>query len=152
MAKILYLEDAKWQVEGTVVTYMEKELKHAVTLVASIDEAVEELSTSSYDVVFLDIMMDDWGIEFEDSGLRVAERIREGEFAEHGNPAPLPIVIASGVWDATVKDTATGTRRTVKDRALALGIPETHFLYKPFVADEIQQVLWACLDPHAGCL
>jgi CheY-like chemotaxis protein len=104
MAKILYLEDEAWQVRSTVITFMEKELGHTVTLVKSIAEAKEALSNTPYDAVFLDIMLDlkKGFIEFENSGLLIAQFILDGRFADAGNLSTLPIVIASGVWDATV--------------------------------------------------
>ena len=142
MARILYLEDEVWQVKGTVITFMERELGHAVTLVESIAEAKEELSTNHYDAVFLDIMLDPRKglIEFDNSGLLIAQLILNGEFASAGNPSTLPIVIASGVWDATVRN-LMGTRWTVEDLALSFGIPYQRFLRKPFLVDEVCKVL-----------
>ena len=142
MAKILYLEDEAWQVRGTVVTFLEKELGHTVILAQSIAEVKEALSTAAYDAVFLDIMLDaNQGlIDFENSGLLIAQMIMGGQFAGAGNPATLPIIIASGVWDATVKD-ALGRGWTVEDRARNLGIPPRHFLRKPFLVDELDEVL-----------
>jgi CheY-like chemotaxis protein len=142
MAKILYLEDEPWQVESTVITVMEKEFGHDVTLVKSTDEALAALSTTAYDAVFLDIMMHykAGAIDFENSGLLVAQRILDGEFAAVGNPSTLPIVIASGVWDSTVTN-ATNVRWTVEDRARSLGIPSHCFLRKPFLAGEVHDVL-----------
>jgi CheY-like chemotaxis protein len=141
MAKILYLEDEAWQVQSTVITFVEKELGHAVTLVKSIAEASEALSAKRYDAVFLDIMLNlKEVIEFENSGLQVAQLILDGTFADAGNPATLPIIIASGVWDATVKD-SRDNRWTVEDRARALGISHRHFLRKPFLADEVREIL-----------
>jgi CheY-like chemotaxis protein len=141
MAKILYLEDEAWQVKDTVITFLEKELEHSVILVKSIAEATEELSSTPFDVVFLDIMLDIKGfIKFENSGLLIAQSILEGRFADAGNPPTLPIVIASGVWDATVKD-AMGRGWTVEDLARTLGIPRRYFLRKPFLVDEIRQLL-----------
>jgi CheY-like chemotaxis protein len=142
MAKILYLEDEPWQVQNTVVTFMEKELGHTVRLVKSIEETRRELSTRPYHVLFLDIMMDPQKglIEFENSGLQIIQLVLENRFAQAGNPAGLPIIIASGVWDATVKD-AQGRGWTVEDRARALGISYRYFLRKPFLVDEVGQVL-----------
>jgi len=142
MAAILYLEDELWQVESTVVTFMEKELRHTVTLVRSVAEAEEKLSTTPFDVVFLDIMLDlNKGIiEFENSGLQIAQFILDGKFAGAGNPATLPIIIASGVWDATVMD-ATGRRLPVEDWVLSLGLSQRCFLRKPFLADEMAEAL-----------
>lgn len=151
MAKILYLEDEAWQVKSTVITFMERELGHQVTLVESIAQAKEKLSTTPWDVVILDIMMNlrKGLIDFEDSGLQIAQSILEGQYASAGNPADLPIIIASGVWDATVRD-AAGHGWTVEDRARSLGIPRRHFLRKPFLVDEVQAVLITALEINEG--
>lgn len=142
MAKILYLEDEAWQVENTVITFMKKELGHTVVLVDSIEEAKKELSTTAYDAVFLDIMLDHKRglIEFENSGLQIAQFILDSKFADAGNPATLPIIIASGVWDATVRN-SRGRGWTVEDRARALGIHYRYFLRKPFLVEEVCEVL-----------
>lgn len=149
--KILYLEDEAWQIEDTVVTFVEKELGHIVIVVRSAEEAKSELSRIPYDVVFLDIMMDSsrGQIDFDASGLQVAQWILEGQFGNAGNPPSLPIVIASGVWDATVKD-VNGRGWTVEDRAHALGISQRSFLRKPFLVDEVREVLSQVLqrDPE----
>lgn len=147
MAKILYLEDERWQVQGTVITFIEKELGHDVNLVTTVAEAQEALSIITYDIVFLDIMMDptQGSIEFENSGLLIAQSILEDKFAEAGNPSSLPIVIASGVWDATVNNT-THKGLVVTDYAQRLEIPEEHFLHKPFTADEVQTILVLALQ------
>ena len=145
MANILYLEDEQWQVQGTVITFIERELGHAVSHVQSVANAETALMTDRYDVVFLDVMMDPHQglIEFENSGLQIAQFILAGKYTAAGNPPTIPIVIASGVLDATVED-ATGARSTVEGRALALGISERGFLRKPFLVDEIRDVLeWA---------
>jgi len=142
MARILYLEDESWQVQSTVITFMEKELGHTVSLVESLAEVEEELSTTPYDAVFLDIMLDlkKGFIEFENSGLHIAQLILDGKFADAGNPSTLPIVVASGVWDATVRD-SMGRGWTVEDRAHSLGISHRYFLRKPFLVDEVRKVL-----------
>jgi CheY-like chemotaxis protein len=147
MAKILYLEDEGWQVQNTVITFMEKELGHTVKLVSSIEETTNELSTIAYDVVFLDIMLDlkKGLIEFENSGLQIIQLILADQFATAGNPSTLPIIIASGVWDATIKD-SVGTGWTVEDRVRALGISYKCFLRKPFLVDEVQEVLARALN------
>ena len=146
MAKILYLEDEAWQVKGTVITFLRKELGHEVTLVKSMSEAKEQLSTTVCDAVLLDIMLDlkRGIIEFENSGLLIAQLILDGEFADAGNPPTLPIVIASGVWDATAVD-APGRRLTVEDWAKSLGISHRFFLRKPFLSDELREVLGQAL-------
>lgn len=151
MARILYLEDEEWQVRNTVVTFIEKELAHTVVLVDSVEKARQELSTAVYDVVFLDIMMDRTKglIEFENSGLQVAQDIMEGTFSGMGNPSTMPIVIASGVWDATVRN-STGTGWTVEDLAQALGISHRFFLRKPFLVDEVSAVLERALPKGLG--
>ncbi len=79
-------------------------------------------------------------IEFENSGLLIAQLILDGKFADVGNPPTFPIVIASGVWDATAVDT-TGRRLTVEDWAKSLGLSHRYFLRKPFLADELREVL-----------
>lgn len=141
MAQILYLEDEVWQVENTVITFMQRELGHSVTLVSSIDEARQELATSTYDIVFLDIMLDPKHlIEFTNSALLILKLILDGAFIDAGNPPTVPIVIASGVWDATVRN-STGTGWTVEDLARSLGISHRFFLRKPFLGDEVQEVL-----------
>jgi CheY-like chemotaxis protein len=147
MAKILYLEDEVWQVQGTVITFLEKELGHRVTVVKSIVEATGALSSAPYDVVFLDIMLDSQKglIGFDDSGLLIVQHIQEGKFADAGNPSTLPIIIASGVWDATVRD-SSGRKWTVEDRAGSLGISYDHFLRKPFLVDEVRKVLERALQ------
>ncbi|OQY23723.1 MAG: hypothetical protein DRJ03_27215 [Chloroflexi bacterium] len=146
MARILYLEDEAWQVQSTVITFIEKELGHTVSLVKSTAEARESLSTTPYDAVFLDIMLNEKGlIEFEDSGLLIAQLILAGEFAAAGNPATLPIVVASGNWDATVRD-SMGRGWTVEDRARSLGISHKRFLRKPFLADEVRDILHNVLE------
>jgi hypothetical protein len=145
MASILYLEDESWQVESTVITFIEKELGHEVMLVRSVAEAKAQLSTTPFNVVFLDVMLDlDRGlIEFENSGLQIGKLILDGTFADAGNPTTLPTVIASGVWDATAVDKA-GTRLTVEDWVLSLGLQRQCFLRKPFLVDEMREVLeWA---------
>jgi CheY-like chemotaxis protein len=148
MANILYLEDEAWQVESTVIVFVERELGHTVTLTETISGAREQLSNRSFDVVFLDVMVDmaKGHIELENSGLKIAQEILDGEFAGAGNPPTMPIIIASGVWDATVKD-AGGTGWTVEDRAHALGISQRHFLRKPFLADEVDSTLKEALKP-----
>lgn len=142
MANVLYLEDEIWQVESTVVIFMERELGHSVVLTKSIAETREQLSSHSFDVVILDILVDmtRGQIELENSGLMIAQQLLEEEFASAGNPSTLPIIIASGVWDATVRD-SSGTGLTVEDRADALGISQALFLRKPFLAEEVGKVL-----------
>jgi DNA-binding response OmpR family regulator len=142
MAKILYLEDEVWQVQGTLINFLEKELGHRVSVVKSIAEATGALSSAPYDVVFLDIMLDfqKGSIEFDDSGLLIVQHILDGKFAEAGNPSTLPLIIASGIWDATVRD-SSGRKWTVEDRASALGIKYDHFLRKPFLVDEVRNIL-----------
>jgi DNA-binding response OmpR family regulator len=142
MARILYLEEQAWQVDKTVIIYMERELGHVVTLVKSVDEIESELSTNSYDAVFLDIMLDRSKgiIEFENSGLLIAQRILNGKYETAGNPSTLPIVLASGVWDATIRDLA-GRTWTVEDFVRHLGIPGLFYLRKPFLVDEVEEIL-----------
>jgi CheY-like chemotaxis protein len=149
MARILYVEDEAWQVQSTVITFIEKELEHTVILVESIAAAIEELSTTAYDAIFLDIMLNAKGvIEFENSGLLIVQLILDGEFAAAGNLPSTPIVIVSGVWDATIKD-SIGTRWTVEDRAHNLGISHQYFLRKPFLVDEVSKVLDRALQESA---
>lgn len=147
MAKILYLEDEVWQVQGTVITFLEKELGHSVTIVKSINEAMKALSSTQYDVVLLDIMLDSKQglIEFDNSGLLLVQDILDSKFADAGNPSTIPIIIASGVWDATVKD-SSGERWTVEERTSSLGIKYDHFLRKPFLVDEVRNVLERALQ------
>lgn len=142
MGRILYVEDEPWQVKNTVITIIERELKHTVVLVGSVAEAKEALSKTPYDVIFLDVMLDrtQGVIEMENSGLGIAKMILSGTFTSAGNPSSLPIIIASGVWDTTVHDEA-GNRWVVEDIAKALGIPRRNFLRKPFLVDEVQEIL-----------
>jgi CheY-like chemotaxis protein len=150
VANILYLEDETWQVQSTVITFLERELGHTVTLVGSTDDARKELSATPYDAVFLDIMLDlnQGTIDFEKSGLMIAQLVLNGEFEEAGNPPTLPTIIASGVWDATVKN-SMGRGWTVEDRARSLGISHRYFLHKPFLIDEVRQVLEQALQGNA---
>jgi CheY-like chemotaxis protein len=147
MAKILYLEDEAWQVQSTVTTFMERELGHTVKLVLSVEDARRALSTETYDIVFLDIMLDPnrAPIEYEHSGFYLLALIQGGEFEQVGNPSGLPVVIASGVWDATMR-TPDGTVSTVEDRAAQFGIPSERFLRKPFLVDEVREVIELALE------
>lgn len=141
MAKILYLEDQTWQVLGTVITYLEKGLKHEVKLVNTVSDAETELTSDVYDVIIVDIMMNQIGaIRFEESSFRLIQEILDNAFTDFGNSSETPIVIASGVWDATVTDKGE-QRSTVRDLAQSFGIPQDNYLFKPFSADEIQRTL-----------
>lgn len=142
MCKILYVEDEPWQVKNTVITVIEKELHYAVDLASSVTDAKVMLSTNQYDVVFLDVMLDKTKgvIKSENSGLGVAKMILSGTFTDAGNSPALPIIIASGVWDTTVQD-EEGNRWKVEDFAKSLGIPRTNFLRKPFLVDEVREIL-----------
>jgi len=142
VCRILYVEDEPWQVKNTVITVIEKELQYTVDLAGSVTDAKEALSTTKYDVVFLDVMLDRTKgvIELENSGLSIARMILGGIFAAAGNPPTLPIIIASGVWDTTVHD-EDGNRWVVEDIAKSLGIPRDNFLRKPFLSDEVQKML-----------
>lgn len=146
MANILYLEDEPWQVEGTVTTLMEVEFGHQVTVVNSLEEAEAALSAREYDAVFLDIMLSSRSgmINFNDSGLRLAQLTQMGAFEHAGNTAALPIVIASGVWDATVQEPGGG-RLSLEACVLSMGIPGRSFLRKPFLAEELALALQSVL-------
>lgn len=142
MCRILYVEDESWQVKNTVITVIERELQYTVDLAGSVAEATAMLSTNRYDVVFLDVMLDKTKgvIEFENSGLGIARMVLKGTFTDAGNPSTLPIIIASGVWDTTVHDEEKN-RWVVEDFAKSLGIPRANFLRKPFLVDEVQEIL-----------
>jgi CheY-like chemotaxis protein len=145
MATILYLEDEVWQVEGTVLTILEKKLGHKVTLVKSVEEATIQLSAVQFDVIVLDVMMDprQGYIELEKSGLQIALQILNGEYSPAGNPPTMRMIVASGVWDATVQD-ASGTRWTVEEYVHSIGIPQGCSLRKPFLVKEIDKVMSEC--------
>lgn len=142
MAKLLYLEDEIWQVKGTVIVFIQKELRHSVTLVNTNEQAIRELNSTKYDAVLLDIMMvlNKGAIQFENSGLYIAQLIIDGRFNKAGNPSDLPLIVASGVWDTTIKD-EHGSRWTVEDLAKSMGISHNFFLRKPFLVDEVRDVL-----------
>ena len=112
MGRILYVEDEPWQVKNTVITIIERELKHTVVLVGSVAEAKEALSKTPYDVIFLDVMLDrtQGVIEMENSGLGIAKMILSGTFTSAGNPSSLPIIIASGcgILQFTMKQVIAG--------------------------------------------
>jgi len=147
MARILYLEDQPRQVRGTVVTFIEVELNHQVELVTSLAEAETALSRDPYDAVMVDILLDAQRglIQFENSGLALVRHLLEGEFTAAGNPVTTPIIIASANWDATIVDDS-GRRSTVEDLAQDMGISPRNFLRKPFLAEEILQLLRWVLD------
>lgn len=141
MAKILYLEDEKWQVEGTVITIMEKEYGHDVTLVQTVEIAHQNLMDTSYDIVILDIMTNSIKgiIDFDESGFKIAKLLLDGKYEESGNSPETPIVIASGVWDMTIRE-ANGDEKTVLAKAREMGIKNKMFLRKPFTVDELEAI------------
>jgi hypothetical protein len=139
------VEDEAWQVEHTVLIVMEKELGHEIVLVQSIEEAERSLRSEPFDFVFIDVMLKPTKgvIELEKSGLQIAQRILDNVFANAGNPSSLPVIVASGVWDATIRDQA-GDSLVVRDKALSMGIPEACFLRKPFLVEEVEELLEVC--------
>jgi CheY-like chemotaxis protein len=147
MGRILYLENQAVLVKGTVATFITRKLKHQVDLVVSLAEAQAELAHTKYDAVLIDILLDSRSglIRFEESGLALAEQLLAGEYTAAGNPAATPIIIASGNWDATVVD-QSGQRSTVEERAWDMGIPKRNFFRKPFLTEEIIQLLRWLLD------
>jgi CheY-like chemotaxis protein len=147
MANLLYLDDEPWQLENTVLTFLRKELGHSITMTKSIQEADHALSSATYDIACLDIMMDSnmGSIQFEESGLKIAQWIMSGKYTHVGNGPELPIIIASGFWDITVKNLEE-TKGTVEEYATSLGIPKDSLLRKPFLADEIENVITRALS------
>lgn len=153
MAIFLYLEDEAWQVDGTVLKVILREYGHQFELVLSLEEARSRLQSHRYDGVWLDVglNLEHGQIEFERSGLALMKQILDGEFEAAGNSSQMLVVVASGVWDTTVKG-GDHSGATVETIVSALGVPPQFYLRKPFLVDELFEVVNSALPriPRPG--
>ena len=137
--RILYLEDERWQSEGSVSLALKVDFDYEVQDCFSIEEAHKFLRSTKWDAVVLDIGLNsNRALKYEETSFIVLERIRAGEYPE--NPPNLPVVFASGVWDMIV-EMEGGKRKKVAEIRRSLKVRDSHCVGKPIDVEELHRAI-----------
>lgn len=140
MAYILFMEDEGWQTNPTI-NVLRTEYGHKLTFCSTIEEADKILRKQSFEVFIGDIMMDpDGPITYETSAFVIIDDIRKGVYTKYGNPANMPIIVATGVSAMEMK-WKDGDRIKVNDAISRAGIPEDCCIDKPYLAQDLANII-----------
>jgi len=137
---ILYLEDERWQIEGTTTTVLRKEFNTNVCIIKSVIEARDFLKREHFDLLIFDIMVySKRAMTFENSALVLVQELIKGDFKPI-NDENTPIIFASAFLDITITRTETDgsvVAKQVSDIIKDMGIENPIFLFKPFSKEEL---------------
>ena len=148
MAKILYLEDEKWQIEHSVCTRLEIEFGHEITIVKNLKDAIAILNHVDFDVIIVDIMLNPRNpITYETSGFALLSRLLKEDSGKGTNALKYRVVVATGVLDKSATS-LDGSRISVANGLAALGIADKQCVKKPFSAEELNDAISIAL--HNG--
>ena len=133
--RVLYVEDKPDDLEFAAL-HVEMETGSTVEMVDSLIKAEESLKKDGFDVVIMDIRLDDKDdhVRWDHSGLVLIERIRKGEFMQNGTSSQTPIIVATAVSQSSVQGRG-GKVQVVSDALEHLGIPDEHVVNKPWSPD-----------------
>ena len=111
MANVLIIDDEKTICD--LLSHMVKNMGHEVTYALSLGEGLKEVSSKTFDVVFLDVRLPDG------DGLKALPKIVEGPLSPEviiitgqGDPDGAELAIKSGAW-AYIEKPATTQRMTL---------------------------------------
>lgn len=148
MIKVLYLEDERWQSEGSVSLALQIEFGYAITNCFTIEDAHKRLQGEVWDVVILDVGLNaSKALRYEESSFVILERIREGQYRSARNPPHLPVVFASGVWDMIIV-MQDGSRVPVANLRTIKKVSDEHCVRKPINVDTLHTAIKAALEPR----
>jgi CheY-like chemotaxis protein len=140
MAIILHVDDEPNRT-ASCRDYIKKVRQDEVHYASTIQEAMEKLNETSFDLIIMDIMFtydptaSSLDCFLDEAGVEMIRRIRDGEFKE--NPGSTPIIVLTALIDPEIEE-----------KVRSLGVNE--FLSKPVKFDRLEQIIQRLTDPGTG--